>query len=895
MGFVPSKWRASGAPSPASQAAGEADIPGGAHPKPGRWLPTTRLRDVLFLALLAGAVLLFGNFAVVRTIMEPRTALIGLTLAAEIGAIHDAAQALPPQQRLPWVKELVLASRDGLALASQGPGVMHPPSRPMEADTMEVIHRQLPGMEIGLVEGSPSHVWFAVPGEDGEPIWLKFQGVTMTERAGMLVAAWGSGGVVFVIAALVAIGWRQQRRVQGAAEALARIEGPSLSGGLAPVSVAAAPAAAVPPALAADLPDARSLEELVRVMSGRMERMDSQREEVMEAVAREVRLALADAPAGVVPVAQRAAFERVASQFEAFASAPAMAAQPVRPADLNVLVERATQQAPVGVTLGLAPLPPLDLRPDAMACLLDNLLRNALSHGGGQAVLTTAEEGDEVVLRVMDRGDPLADDELAMIGRPFYRTSDARAKGIGAGLGLALARHIAQSHGGELRFARREGGGLAVEVRLPIPQEESPPARWLAPRRRPLPAWWGLLGDMALLAVLYLGALLLGLSLLSRVVMEPNMHASGVVWVRLLGGITGAYVTLPTQARPAYLEALERHSGGRVHLADPSNYRIAQPLLPGPRAGLEFMQRAMPDLEIAATPIPNSSLWVRLPPVDGGPPGPWLRFSTPQYSRDIAVVVTGLVLLVVATAAFLAVRVRRRLDWAAQAMGGGHEGLEAQARAHGESQAMADRLDAVRERFVSVCLRLAHARTEQERLLAHLSQDLHEAIDRLQPPDAPPSALRACADRLRCAIEGMDRLAQPRDGGGEGGAHVNQLLSMLPVDPALVARHPIRWSLGGVPLADVEDDEARRIFGSILLFLQAQAHDGLEVSSAFENGWVVVRFTQQGGHTDPGTATQALLLTCQRVESHGGFMRFGQAPGRPGVQVEVLLQPVQAM
>ena len=102
---------------------------------------------------------------------------------------------------------------------------------------------------------------------------------------------------------------------------------------------------------------------------------------------------------------------------------------------------------------------------------VENLLRNALHHGGGAGVELHAAAPDaagRVTLRVLDAGPGVPADRLAHLFDPFYRVDDARGAGSGGyGLGLAIAAAAVQRHGGDIIALNREGGGLEVRIGLP--------------------------------------------------------------------------------------------------------------------------------------------------------------------------------------------------------------------------------------------------------------------------------------------------------------------------------------------------------------------------------------------------------------------------------------------
>ncbi|NOR20871.1 MAG: HAMP domain-containing protein [Xanthomonadales bacterium] len=117
----------------------------------------------------------------------------------------------------------------------------------------------------------------------------------------------------------------------------------------------------------------------------------------------------------------------------------------------------------------------IDADRDLLWRVFENLLRNALIHGGTNGVIhvsATPSSGDKIRISVKDAGPCIAEQHLARIFEPFYRVDEARARSgagqsTGHGLGLAIAASVVRRHGGRITASNRKGGGLNVEVVLP--------------------------------------------------------------------------------------------------------------------------------------------------------------------------------------------------------------------------------------------------------------------------------------------------------------------------------------------------------------------------------------------------------------------------------------------
>ncbi len=103
--------------------------------------------------------------------------------------------------------------------------------------------------------------------------------------------------------------------------------------------------------------------------------------------------------------------------------------------------------------------------------LLDNLVSNALKFtpAGGRVVVKTMREDGLAVIEVRDTGMGIPADEQEQLFERFFRTRAATERAIqGTGLGLTIARAIAEAHGGRIEFESAEGVGTVFRVQLPL-------------------------------------------------------------------------------------------------------------------------------------------------------------------------------------------------------------------------------------------------------------------------------------------------------------------------------------------------------------------------------------------------------------------------------------------
>jgi len=82
--------------------------------------------------------------------------------------------------------------------------------------------------------------------------------------------------------------------------------------------------------------------------------------------------------------------------------------------------------------------------------------------------IRTTSQGRRAVVEIADHGPGVPDDQINQLLKPFTRLDAARGQANGAGLGLAIVERVVSRHNAELTVRNREGGGLLVQLALPL-------------------------------------------------------------------------------------------------------------------------------------------------------------------------------------------------------------------------------------------------------------------------------------------------------------------------------------------------------------------------------------------------------------------------------------------
>jgi signal transduction histidine kinase len=120
-----------------------------------------------------------------------------------------------------------------------------------------------------------------------------------------------------------------------------------------------------------------------------------------------------------------------------------------------------------------ADLPPVLADQDRITQVLTNLVGNALQYTppGGQVTILSERNGNEVHISVVDTGIGIPAEHLPHLFTRFYRVDKSRSRqaGGGSGIGLTIARHLVEAHGGRIwAKSAGEGQGSTFTFALPV-------------------------------------------------------------------------------------------------------------------------------------------------------------------------------------------------------------------------------------------------------------------------------------------------------------------------------------------------------------------------------------------------------------------------------------------
>jgi len=115
----------------------------------------------------------------------------------------------------------------------------------------------------------------------------------------------------------------------------------------------------------------------------------------------------------------------------------------------------------------------VEVHPVLLAELISILLDNALkfSQSGTPITIRLKGVGHSVELSVVDQGCGIADEDQCHLFTPFFRSAEARRRGVnGLGLGLPIAKRLAETLGGVLGVTSQVGQGSRFSLQLPLPE-----------------------------------------------------------------------------------------------------------------------------------------------------------------------------------------------------------------------------------------------------------------------------------------------------------------------------------------------------------------------------------------------------------------------------------------
>jgi two-component system osmolarity sensor histidine kinase EnvZ len=427
------------------------------------WPRSLLWRTFLLLAALVVATTV-GWFEIFRAYeIEPRARQISQNLVSIVNLTRTALVNSQPELRRELLSDLV--EREGIQVYTAEPGERVVVSeRPLLRLVGELVRRQL-GEETQLAverEGKPG-LWVSFFIDD-DGYWVRIPRERIERQIALRWLGWGALALALSLLAAYLLVFRLNRPLRALAQAAGAI-----GKGKTPEPIAESGPEEI-----------RTLSHAFNQMSKDLARLDADRALILAGVSHDLRtplsrLRLGLEMSGADPqlrdgmTADIEEMDRIINQFLDFARTDGGEA-PQRTDLAAIASEVAEHYRRHGhaVATDFAKVPELPLQRMAMRRVVLNLVDNALRYGEREVGITVRAEGRSVVLEVADRGPGIPASEVDRLKRPFTRLEVARSDKGGAGLGLAIVERVVRGHHGTLELLPRPGGGLIVEIRLPI-------------------------------------------------------------------------------------------------------------------------------------------------------------------------------------------------------------------------------------------------------------------------------------------------------------------------------------------------------------------------------------------------------------------------------------------
>jgi two-component system osmolarity sensor histidine kinase EnvZ len=398
-------------------------------------------------------------------VTNPRQSIGIGQFVSHLKTISAALETMPDGQERVFIQKL--AEKEGIRVF---PVRGNEPGRPApDVPGVRLFRERIKALfgadaDVFIRPGAPGAFWIRLPAGQRD-YWVAFPRNRIERDTSEALVYWGFAGIAIALLAALFMAWRLSRplnRLSLAAMKLGKGEDPGRIPEDGPGEV-------------------REVAQAFNKMHDDLKRSDRERATFLAGVSHDLRTPLSRLRLGIEmlgdkdPQMQRELagdiedINAIIDQFLDFARGESAEA-PVA-GDLNDIARAAAERFTRGgaqVKCELGGVPRLRLRPVAIQRLVENLVGNAVRHAGGDIVIRTARQKDELVLSVLDRGPGIPPGEIERLKMPFTRLDDARSGASGAGLGLAIVDRIARMHKGRFDILPREGGGLECRVSLPI-------------------------------------------------------------------------------------------------------------------------------------------------------------------------------------------------------------------------------------------------------------------------------------------------------------------------------------------------------------------------------------------------------------------------------------------